>query len=71
MSLWKAIEHGKEYRKINRCHDGCSCEYCCMGRVSKYIRQAPIDNDGNIIGSDRLIRKVKALKNGVTKNYKG
>lgn len=71
MSLWKAITHGKEHREINRCHDGCRCERCRMNLVSRYIRQAPVDDEGNIAGNGRLVHKVKAFKNGVTNTYKG
>lgn len=71
MSLWKAIEHGKEHREINRCHDGCRCERCRMNLLYSTVHRAPVDDDGSIIGDRRIIRGVKALKNGVTKNYKG
>lgn len=70
MSLWKAIIHGKEHRDIYHCHD-CRCERCRMNLLYSSVHRAPVDDDGNIIGDRSINNAVKALKNGVTKNYKG
>ena len=70
MSLWKAIEHNKEHRDIRHYHD-CRCERCCMNRLYSAMHRASVDDNGDIIGNRRVIRGVKALKNGVTNKYKG
>lgn len=71
MSLWKAIEHGKEHRDIRHTHDVCRCERCRMNLLYNSLHRSPVDDEGKVIGGSRVSTKRKALKNGVTKNYKG
>jgi ferredoxin len=70
MSLFKAIEHGKEHRK-HICHDGCRCERCRMNLLIGSVRRAPVDDEGKIIGNRSIMNAYKSMKGGVTKNYKG
>lgn len=59
MSLYKAIEHGKEYRKQytdsrlidSSCRNHGMCPLCAGNRRHKQLRQMPINENGKIIYS--------------------